>query len=291
LQTVNPTAVDDGDRVPARGASEMRYGERVRRLWIATFLSVAACGSVNSAPPIDAADPSVDAAIDAADPPIDASDQPPATPPMLVGLAKIHGAKTATLTFPMTVPAGDNRFLIVTAGVGSGCVDPIPTVITATYADLPLTRLDAISGTHCGPNGARSEQWRLVAPPVGTNNVVIKLGDTGLTFHAGALAFTGVNQATPVRASAKGSGSGMDASVVVDSAVGDLVVATVGQGGVIVSPGNGQNTAFVDNASGGNTLDNTAASTALGAAPTVTMDWSFEGVDEWQMIVASLRAP
>jgi len=241
------------------------------------FLSLVACGSVKNTPPSDAAP--------------DAPPDAPPAPPVLVGTAKIHGASIATLTFPMIVPAGEDRFLIVTAGVGSGCKDPIPTVISATYADMPLTRLDAISGTKCGPNGARSEQWRMVAPPIGTNDVVIKLGDTGLTFHAGALAFTGVNQATPVRASSTGSGSGADASVAVTSAVGDLVVATVGQGGVIVSPGGGQNIAFVDNATGSNTLDNTAASTALGAAPTVTMDWSFQGVDEWQMIVSSLQAP
>lgn len=211
---------------------------------------------------------------------------------MLVETAKIHGANVAKLMVPMTVPAGDNRFLIVTVGIGSSaCAAPIQTVLSASYADMPLARIAAISGTHMGPDCARSEQWRLAAPPVGTGDVVVQLSATGLTVHVGALAFTGVDQASPVRASSTGSGAGADASVTVTSAVGDLVVASVGQGGMIVSPGSRQNTAFVDNATGSNTLDNAAASTALGAAPTVTMDWSFQGIDEWQMIVSSLQAP
>ena len=263
----------------------MRYGPRVRRLSIAIVVSLVACGSVNSAPPIDAA-PDVIA------PPVDASvDAPPPTPPVLAGVAKLHAANTAKLTVPMTIPAGDNRFLIVTVGIGSGCVDPIQIVLGASYAAMPLARIDAISGTKCGPDGARSEQWRMVAPPVGTSDVVVQLSAPGLTVHVGALAFTGVNQASPVRASSTGSGSGADAKLTVTSAVGDLVVASVGQGGMIVSPGAGQNPALIDNASGANTLDNTAASTALGAAPSVTMDWSFQGVDEWQMVVSSLQAP
>jgi len=257
-------------------ASEIRYGDLVRTRWIATFFSLMACGSVNSTPPIDAPDQPIDAA---------------PVPPVLVGTAKMHSANVATLTVPMTVPDGSDRFLIVTVGIGSGCKDPIQIVLSASYAAMPLARLDAISGTKCGPNGARSEQWRMVAPPVGTNDVIVKLSDPGLTVHVGALAFSGVNQASPVRASKTDSGSGADASVTVASAVGDLVVASVGQGGMIVSPGSGQNPAFIDNATGANTLDNTAASIALGAAPTVTMDWSFQGVDEWQMVVSSLRAP
>ncbi len=254
--------------------------------------SLVACGSVNSTAPIDApfdaAATPIDAPFDSADRPIDAT---PAIPPVLVGIAKIHGANTAGLTVPMTVPAGDNRFLIVTVGIGSGCVAPIQIVLSASYAAMPLARIDAISGTNCGPDGARSEQWRMVAPPVGTNDVIVQLSAPGLTVHVGALAFTGVNQASPVRASSTGSGSGADAKVTVTSAVGDRVVASVGQGGMIVSPGTGQNPALIDNATGANTLDNTAVSTALGAAPSVTMDWSFQGVDEWQMVVSSLQAP
>ena len=210
---------------------------------------------------------------------------------MLVGTAKAHGANTASLTAPMTVPPGEDRFLIVTVGIGSACTDPIQIVLGVSYAAMPLARLDAISGTGCGPDGARSEQWRMVAPPVGTNDVIVQLSAPGLTVHVGALAFTGVNQASPVRASSTGSGSGVSASVTVTSAAGDLVVASVGQGGMIVSPGPGQNPALIDNVTSANTLDNTAASTAPGSAPAVTMDWSFQVVDEWQMVVSSLRAP
>lgn len=53
----------------------------------------------------------------------------------------------------------------------------------------------------------------------------------------------------------------------------------------------GQTPVFLQNASSSNTLDNSAASTAPGAAPVTAMDWIFGSTDEWQMIAASLGPP
>jgi hypothetical protein len=48
---------------------------------------------------------------------------------------------------------------------------------------------------------------------------------------------------------------------------------------------------FIQNVSSDNTLDNSAASIAPGAAPVVSMEWTFGFTDEWQMIVCSLQPP
>ena len=58
---------------------------------------------------------------------------------------------------------------------------------------------------------------------------------------------------------------------------------------MIASAGAAQTIQILDNNSFNNTLDTTAMSTATGQSPTVTTSWSFNGVDEWQHIVVSLR--
>ena len=164
-------------------------------------------------------------------------------------------------------------------------------VAGVTYAGVPLKRVDAITGTTCGANVTRSEQWQVAAPMMGTNDVAILLSESGRTVHGGALSFTGVNQTTPVRASMTGRGANLAASAVVPSALGDLVVSSVGQGDSIVSAGMGQSPVFIQNVNSDTTLDNSAASIAPGAAPVVSMEWTFGLTDEWQMIVCSLQPP
>jgi hypothetical protein len=160
-------------------------------------------------------------------PPDGLSDAALVSPPVLVASAKTRTAGTSSLLFPLTVPPGVDRFLIVSAGIGSERMDPNVAMVTGvTYAGVPLKRIDAATGTTCGANVTRSEQWQLVAPAMGTNDVVITLSEPGLTLHGGALAFTGSNQTIPVRASMTGRGANTAASVVVPSAIGDLVVSS-----------------------------------------------------------------
>lgn len=248
---------------------------------ITLSLALAACGSVSGGPD---APPAADAMIDSA-PPIDAA----ASPPLLVATTSTHENNTDTLPLPITVPVGTNRFLLVTIAIGSGCMGSTPTVTGVNYDSSPLARITAITGTPCGADATRSEQWRLAGPAIGAHEVVISLSAPGLSVHGGALVFTGVDQSDPVRASATGSDEGTEAGVMVASAPGDLVVSSVGQGNAINAPGTGQTRVFLENASSTNTLDNSAASTAPGAAPGVTMQWTFSALDEWQMIVSSLR--
>jgi hypothetical protein len=251
---------------------------RVRRLGLGAMIVMAACGRTG----FDLIDAAPGGATDAAR----------IVPPVLVASVSTRTTGTSSLSFLLTVPPGADRFLIVSAAIGSKCGDPsVATVTGVTYAGVPLKPIDAVTGTPCDAKVTRSEQWQLVAPAMGTNEVVVTLSAPGLTLHGGALVFTGSNQVTPVRASITGRGASTEASVVVPSAIGDLVVSTVGQGDEIASPGLGQTPVILLNASGANTLDNSASSTAPGAAPVVAMDWHFELSDEWQMIVCSLQPP
>jgi hypothetical protein len=258
-----------GDQAPAR--REIGYCIRVDELRVGTLMLVAACGSV-------AAPASRDASVDTQ-----------VSQPTLVASEHAHISVAATLSFSLTVPPGDDRYLLVAAGIGShGGDTTVPSVTGISYGGAPLTRVSFVTGTPAAQNATRSEQWQLIAPPVGTADVAITLSGAGVTVHGGALAFTGVDPAMPVRASVTGSGEGTDASVSVTSAPDDLVVSIVGHGNAIVATGTGQSPVYIQNVTTSTSLDNSAASTASGA-PTVAMTWTFIDVDVWQMIVSSLR--
>jgi hypothetical protein len=236
---------------------------------------------------VDAADAAVtiDAAAVAIDAPVDAPPQPPS----FAVASFAHDGAVLSLTYSLTVPPGTNRYLLVSVQLGSYCGPPVGVVSTVTYGGKPLTRIASIVGTPCGIDSTKSEQWQMIDPAVGTDDIVVTLATAGATIHSGALAFTGINQVTPVRASTTLSGEGTSSSLSVNSAPGDIVVNTVGHGGGIIAPGAGQTQQFLDNTSGGDTLDNAAASTMSGAASSVTMTWTFAPSDQWQTISTSLQ--
>lgn len=232
-----------------------------------------------------------DAAVDAAP---DTASDPDAIPdaaqaPAFAAQAHANGANVASLRYSLTVPPGSGRFLVVSVQLGSNCTALVPDVTSVTFANLAMARTTTITGTPCGMTTTRSDQWQLVAPPTGTNDVDIVLAGPAQTVHSGALAFVGIDQTTPVRASAIARGSGLASTVTVNSAPGDLVVNTIGQGDRIVAPGQGQTLRFLNNSSGADTLDNSAASTAVATGASTTMTWTFGTADEWQTISLSLQ--
>lgn len=210
-------------------------------------------------------------------------------PPAFAAVANARGSGVASLTYSLAIPPGAGLFLLVSVQLGSNCTAAVPGVTGVTYSGLALTRITTIVGTPCGMSTTRSDQWQLVAPPDGVHDVVVTLAGNADTVHSGALAFTGIDQTTPVRASAIARGNSAKSSVDVVSQPGDLVVNTVGQGDSIVAPGGGQTERFKRNATGDNTLDNSAASTAPAAGTTTTMIWTFSIVDEWQTISSTLK--
>jgi hypothetical protein len=209
--------------------------------------------------------------------------------PAFVVSANARAGAVASLSYELVIPPGAGRFLLVSVQLGSNCSAAVPDVVGVAYGGQALTRIASIVGTPCGMTTTRSDQWQLVAPPVGAHDVVVTLAGAGNTIHSGALAFVGIDQASPVRATATARGAGTQSAVVVTSQPGDLVVNTVGQGGNIGAAGPGQSERFKRNQSDGNTLDNSAASTAPAADTTTTMTWTFTDGDQWQSISSALQ--
>jgi hypothetical protein len=201
-----------------------------------------------------------------------------------------HNMGAAAINYPLTVPNGTDQFLLVTMHIGSSSTETsVPSVSSVTFGNGVLTSVNAVLGTPANTRVTRTEQWQLVAPQVGTHDVIVALSGPALTLHSDAVAFDGVDQLTPVRMSRASSGEAAISTTTIDSEVGDLVVDSVGQGNGIVSPGSCQTVLFVDNVGTNNTLDNSAASTEPGSTPSTIVTWMFAGIDSWQDIVTTLQ--
>jgi hypothetical protein len=187
-------------------------------------------------------------------------------------------ANVSTLTWSQTVANGTNRILIV--GISLIGVNPIASV---TYGGVPLTLIGAVNrGTT-----NRTEMWSLLAPPVGTANVVVTMSVAGRV-AGGSTSFTGVDQTTPLNTFASANGQSTTPAVNVPSAAGQLVVDTVtGPGDATpLTPGAGQTQRWQTTAGGGsNPLS--GGSTKAGAAGTVPMTWTM-GNHPWSIAAVSL---
>lgn len=219
----------------------------------------------------------------------DALDAVMAPPPTFVAVANLSADGVASLTFPLEIPTGTNRFLLVSVQLASDCATLVPGIVSVTYDGTAMTQAATIVGTPCAIGTTRSDQWLLVGPRTGIHDVSITLDSAALSIHSGALAFVGINQQTPIRASAVASGDAAASTVTVTSATSDLVVNTVGQGTSITAPGAGASVRFLNNVDSSNTLNNSAASTTTAAGTSTTMTWTFGGTDEWQSISSSLQ--
>lgn len=104
------------------------------------------------------------------------------------------GYQTASSSYSWThVCSGENRFLAVDVGILSV---PGTTVTSITYNGVNLSFIGAKSTVS---GAGRVECWGLVAPTIGSNNVVVTLS-TSVSSASEAVSYTGVNQTTPTEA-------------------------------------------------------------------------------------------
>ncbi len=179
---------------------------------------------------------------------------------------------------PMTIShtiSGTDRLLVVAISQGN-VNSPVATI---TYGGTPLTALGTESA---GP--PRIEMWRLLAPLVGTANVVVTFSGTPSDGAVvGVMNLTNVNQTTPFGPFVSNAGNGT-ASVDVTSAEGELVIDVIAKDNAVApAVGAGQterwNNAFSNSAYG-------ALSTRPGAK-TVTMAWW--SADDWAVGAVSVK--
>jgi hypothetical protein len=198
----------------------------------------------------------------------------------------------SSLTNQATVPDALDRYLVVTLQIGASCDVAAPSPILAQAEDEngtvhPLTSIATVLGTPCGET-SRSELLELRAPPAGLLEITVALDGIADSLHSAAIVFAGIDQVTPTRESSTAEGEGAFTSVVVAAEAGDLVLTTLGHGAAIETAGPLQEEVFRLNRGNETTLNNSAASTAPGAA-ILTMTFEAIGVDQWQSIAIPLR--
>ena len=180
---------------------------------------------------------------------------------------------------------GDNRLMIVAVSMANPSGDA---VVGITYNGDALTFVGIETYYEDSENEAQVELWRLVAPDLGTHNVVIALsGGTSYGTAAGVMTFTGVDQTTPLGAFASAGGDSADATVNVTSGADELVFAAMMveyPGNYSLMPGAGQTERW-DLYTGS---ANAGASTEAGAA-SVTMSWTFGANNQWVVGGVSIK--
>ena len=203
-------------------------------------------------------------------------------PPNVVSTssATSGASQVPTLTWSHT-SSGINRLLIVQVEAEAASV-----VTGVTYNGVALTQ--EVSTT----NGVlRSEQWSLVAPPVGTYNIVVSVApDSYLT--CGAESYVSTDQVTPIGVTQSATGTslapslvlvtGTDNSLIVDSlSTGTLPIAYVVGAGqsenwhITANPNVRQGASSVENA--GSFPDN------------VTMSWAITQNTAWALTALEIR--
>jgi hypothetical protein len=221
------------------------------------------------------------------------SDAPSPVVPMLVAEAHTNQDIAAQLTYSLGIPSSSNLFLLVSVQIANDSCNPNPPNVTGvTFDGIALDRITTILGVGCSAQSTRSEQWGLVAPHSGgAHDVVVTLDGAGDSVHTGAMGFSGVDPASPVRASVAGANvvEATSSTIDVPSQVGDLVVNTIGQGGNISGPVLPATLIFLNDVDGHDTLNNSGASYLAGQAGMTTMAWTFSSPDEYQTISSSLE--
>lgn len=149
----------------------------------------------------------------------------------------VQNSTGASFTWSHTV-SGSNRVLVVGVSVRN---PQNQTVSTVTYAGIPLTFV----GARSNETSARVEIWQLVAPAVGTANVVVNLSAPA-KIVGGAISLTGVDQTTPIAGSAFTAGSSTNPALTLNNVatsawvIDALAFRSTGTSGPSATPGGGQ---------------------------------------------------
>ena len=202
--------------------------------------------------------------------------------------SSLQSSSTSSLSFSHNVAAGDNRLLLVSVALGatSQLGNP-PSMTSVTYGGTAMTLVGSqVSGSASSNDDTVSYIYRMVAPPVGTANVVVTLGGNGAV-AAGATTFYNVDQTTPLGTFASAGGFGSTPSVTVSSATGQVVFGTVAADeNPTLTTGGGQTSRWLYNAYG---PTSGAASTEAGASSVTFSYSSTDGSQDWAISAVPVR--
>ena len=192
--------------------------------------------------------------------------------------AILAGSGSPTLTIPHTT-AGTNRLMIVGVSINIGH-NNAAAVSGVTWNGTALTQI----GAHNDAGGTRRvEQWYLLAPAMGTFNVVVTVNIPSAVNEgvvAGVTTFTGVDQTVPLGSfvsadGAAGAFSQLDVPSVINGMVLDTLAIGGNRGATVPGP---QVTQWNTNTGGGTGgTDITAVGTSRTGAPNVPISETFTG--------------
>ena len=198
-----------------------------------------------------------------------------------------NGSGLTTLTISHTISAGNLQavfFMFAFSGSTAG--------LTATYAGIAMTLVGSISTLSI---------YRLVNPPLGTNNAVASAAG-GVASRGVVVSYSGVHQTLPhgTAVTASGSGAGSDPSVTVPSTAGQLVIdfvygmRTLNQP-IGLSIGAGQTNIYTLPGLISDSNDGTIGSSSEPGAATNTMTWALSttssGTSWLQAAISIIPAP
>lgn len=176
--------------------------------------------------------------------------------------------------------SGADRLLRVTVSHYDSS-DPVTGI---TYNGVALTAV---------PGGATTngQYWitayYLIAPDVGTYNIVVTVSGNVFDFGAGAISYNDVHQTVPLGTAVTATGTGTTPTVTVSSAADELVDdgLVIIHGGTL-SVGAGQTQRWNAIATSG--FIKYAGSTEVGAAST-TMSWSNSSSQTWAIVAVPIK--
>lgn len=202
-------------------------------------------------------------------------------------------ANATTLNWSHTVNgARGNRMLIV--GVSLYSI-PTPTVLSVTYNTIPLINLNSRNGTN-----VRVEQWGLLNPDGGANQVVVTLSGNATLAVGGSISLYNVDQANALDVSAIDSaGTTTNPSLWITTATrNDMLVDTLAafraNNSFTIAVCGGQTLRWnniIPNAAGGPNLRGAGSNKAVGAPQNVNMCWTITGgtTDAWAYSVLAIK--
>jgi uncharacterized repeat protein (TIGR01451 family) len=199
------------------------------------------------------------------------------------GSVSLNTRGVQTLTFAHTTAASTTGLLLV--GVAINTVNATTTTVsTVTYNGIALNFLGARNDTG---NTRRVEMWSLLSPAAGTFNVAVSVNIPGavnvrMGVVAGAVTFTGVNQAVPTGSFVSAAGTaGTASSLTVPSVLNGMVFDTLAVVGTDTVTVPGTQVSLWNTTSGARASDARSTGSEAPGSPSVTMTETFSAASNW----------
>ena len=281
---------DTSTATPGGGQTQLGYGEGGSgSAFAVTQVSEQDGGAVSDSWSwTDPADASVEITV-----PVRSASADGATTPVMQSTATYSGTSSASsATWSHTIGAGANRYLYVAITTNAAITSSVTGV---TYDGTAMTKLsDVLDSTSAGKNRDLSV-WGLVAPTVGTANVVATFAASYSAVSAVSVGLINVNQSTPtgtIETANGGSPGAQSLSTTTAGNASDLNLSALGWRNDIgvATPGAAQTLLGIGEGGSGSNFAVTQASEQNGGAVTDSWSWT-DPADSSDEITVPIKAP